>query len=602
VVAQDDPCAGQGASGVGVGELVDALDEPVDPQRRPCSPRREPVEPQRGDDASGTIELAALERSPQRSLDVGGLGVESGNDQALLAEQPPPAVGRQLHDPRQVRVADRVGLGRLVESFARVLTYRFEQAVPARRPVGLDERASDQGVERLEDVEPRDPLGGAERETSREDGQPSQEHALVVVEQVVAPVQRRAHRVLSSHVAPAACQDAELVVEPARQLGERHRAKTSGSELDRQRDAVEPGAHRVDRVDVVDRPWRPLLEQRPGAGAVEPRHRPRALGADAERFPARRQHLRPRRTCCDLGDDLSGGIDHVLAVVEHEEQVAVADRRDQRRRVPGACTRGDGGSDLLGGLERRQLDDAHLPGDPLGDGQRQPRLPAPSGTDDRDDGRLAEELEQRVDLVLAPDEARRRLRHGARRRSAEDRERRRQPVHDQLVEADALVDVAHVVMAEVFGRDTLRQVPDDLEPRRFGEQHLPAVPDVADPGCVMEGEPGRPARAHVDGPGVHGHAHPPRSVGPRLGVQRSLGGDGRSRCGQRRREDGGDAVSLGADHLATLIGDGLTQELVVTRQRVGVPIAEGAEMCGRCLEIGEQQPPHRCACCYDASS
>ena len=89
----------------------------------------------------------------------------------------------------------------------------------------------------------------------------------------------------------------------------------------------------------VDR-HRPVDEERDGARGGGIRHRrvgvghrertelERALGPHAQRRPARHEQLQPRKRG-DQAHEISGGIDHVLHVVDDEQQIASGQRGQQ---------------------------------------------------------------------------------------------------------------------------------------------------------------------------------------------------------------------------------------------------------------------------------
>ena len=76
--------------------------------------------------------------------------------------------------------------------------------------------------------------------------------ALLVVEQVVAPVDQRAQRLLArQRRAIAAGQQTEAIGQPRRDLLDRQRAHARGGQLERERNAVEALADAGDRRRVV---------------------------------------------------------------------------------------------------------------------------------------------------------------------------------------------------------------------------------------------------------------------------------------------------------------------------------------------------------------
>src|SRR5439155_3048295 len=142
-------------------------------------------------------------------------------------------------------------LAALEELFAGVRARRLEQ--PIRRgsaaEVGRNERLGHEVRHALDDVRARelrarrDRGGGVEREASREHRQPPQDDALRLGQQLVAPVERRAQRLLArQRRAAAACEEPEAIVEPRRDAFDAERGDARGGELDGERHAVEAAA------------------------------------------------------------------------------------------------------------------------------------------------------------------------------------------------------------------------------------------------------------------------------------------------------------------------------------------------------------------------
>ena len=97
-----------------------------------------------------------------------------------------------------------------------------------------------------------DRLGGLEVAAAGEDRQPIEQPPAAVVEQVVAPGDRAAQRLLAGRqVARAGGQDVELLLEPGEDRLGRQELDPRGGELDRERHAVQAGADRGDRRGVL---------------------------------------------------------------------------------------------------------------------------------------------------------------------------------------------------------------------------------------------------------------------------------------------------------------------------------------------------------------
>jgi hypothetical protein len=113
---------------------------------------------------------------------------------------------------RRVAIPHLFALARLLQALERVLPDRLEHRETA--VVGADEALVDERLERLE-------AGGAhllrrlERPAAREDAEPREQTLLLLAQQVVAPLDRRAQRALPfGRVAGAAGQHRQSPVEP----------------------------------------------------------------------------------------------------------------------------------------------------------------------------------------------------------------------------------------------------------------------------------------------------------------------------------------------------------------------------------------------------
>jgi hypothetical protein len=110
----------------------------------------------------------------------------------------------------------------------------------------------------------------------------------------------------------------------------------------------------------------------------------------------------------------------------------------------------------------------------------------------------------------------------------------------------------------------------------------------------------RAARVHVDAdvvaaaeypvPCVEPHPDPQRAaVGPGVGGQATLRGDGRSDRLNRAGEGHEEGVALDADDHATRMLDGLGDDGRVLVLHGRIPIPELLEQCGRPLDVREQE-------------
>jgi hypothetical protein len=110
-------------------------------------------------------------------------------------------------------------------------------------------------------------LGGVDGKSAGENGEPAQQCPLVLVEQVVAPVDQRAQGLLArKRAAVAPCQQLEAVTQVERDLLDRHRPYAGGSELDGQREAVEAAADFGNPRDVLRGDGKPRTRGRRAVG------------------------------------------------------------------------------------------------------------------------------------------------------------------------------------------------------------------------------------------------------------------------------------------------------------------------------------------------
>ena len=185
-------------------------------------------------------------------------------------------------------VAHHLGCSRVGdERLLAVLAQRLQQPV-ARRPVraGLGEhhRAVDQRGQQVEHVwrverfEAAHRFGVDEREVAGEHREPLEQQALVIRQQVDAPRHRRQQCLVALvPTAAARAQQPEAVVQARQDLYRRQGAHPRRGQFDRQRDAVQPDADRLDHRPVgvvdgepVDRGGRALGEQPHRVGVRNP--------------------------------------------------------------------------------------------------------------------------------------------------------------------------------------------------------------------------------------------------------------------------------------------------------------------------------------------
>ena len=175
----------------------------------------------------------------------------------------------------------------------------------------------------------------------------------------------------------------------------------------------------------------PLDEQRRGVVSGERSQRDLVLPVEPERLSAGRHDPQPGASGKQTGSDRGRGIEHVLAIVEDDDDPAVPETLDRpigcgrwsialagRGPVRGADGRGHRFVDGRWINDRRELDQANLSvvGDPAADLERQPRLPRSGRPDDRHQLRPRHRLLERSELVGPTDERRQRRRQCRRER------------------------------------------------------------------------------------------------------------------------------------------------------------------------------------------
>ena len=157
----------------------------------------------------------------------------------------------------EVARAGSVRLARFIEPVLGILADRLERPVAAGLGLQADERFLDQRGQEFQhvcDVEPRsgaDSFGPLQRPAAGKHGESPEQRALYQVQQIVAPVDQRAQRLLARRCCSAALrQQPEAIVEPFGNRLHRQRAQPRGGELDGERDAVEAATDLDHRVRV----------------------------------------------------------------------------------------------------------------------------------------------------------------------------------------------------------------------------------------------------------------------------------------------------------------------------------------------------------------
>ena len=201
-----------------------------------------------------------------------------------------------------------IALPCFVEPLLRVLSHRLHQ--PVALAIGLhgDKRFVDQVRQEIEYIALRyvaagtHGFRGVERPAPRKDREPAQQRALVFRQQVVAPVDQRAQRLLARHrSAVSSCQKAETVRESRGDRLDGQGAHARGSEFERQRNSIQPLTYVGHRCGVLLgelecrlRRDRPIDEQQHGL-VLRERRKPDRLS----RIGNRKRGNRIARLTCD---------------------------------------------------------------------------------------------------------------------------------------------------------------------------------------------------------------------------------------------------------------------------------------------------------------
>ena len=202
---------------------------------------------------------------------------------------------------------------------------------------------------------------------------------LPLAQQVVAPGDRGPQRVLALvGVLRAAGQQRQPLVEPAQQRLGRERPHPRRRELDRERQAVEPGADLRDGLGVLlgdpevgRRRLGPLGEERDRVRRPELGDAVGLLAVEAERRAAGGQQLQAGRLGQAGSTSGRRRRQHLLEVVEHEQELLVAQVLDQRleralaRLLAQAERLRDRRHDELRLPHRRELDEGSAAREPL---------------------------------------------------------------------------------------------------------------------------------------------------------------------------------------------------------------------------------------------
>ena len=436
----------------------------------------------------------------------------------------------------------------------------------------------------------------------------------------MTPRDRRSQRplALGSVARPSGEQRETLGETLGQRVGteQRHPARR---QLQRERKTVERG-HDADhggrRPFVESKPGMhgggPLREQSNGIERLRIRGIVRGPAWAAARIVARPRSwsgmrlvartVRPGEPSISIPNDRCG-LDHLLHVVQHQQQLAVPEMSPQRiRRVlsrvaPDLERRGDLGQHHLRVGHRAEVDEERPVGESIQDlrrhADRQPGLAGATRADDRHQARAAEHLLEPRHLLLAAHE---RGPFGGQVGGTcverpELREVGRQPGDHEIVEPQRIGEVLETVKPQIAQDHTVRQGLFDETRGRVREDHLAAMADRGDAGRAIHVDPEVVVTAERALTGVHADADADlRSVGPGVRRKPSLGLRRREHRAGRRAEDREERVALGPDLDPAPPVDGLAHDHAVRVLQLSVGFGtERLEQPGRALDIREQE-------------
>jgi hypothetical protein len=268
-----------------------------------------------------------------------------------LGRSTQPRLGPFTHgqEERGVRRVHRRRFAGVAELAGRVLPQRLQHAVPGvtAGPVGNDQRLPNQPLQQLHHPLHRqfrvsdDGLGGGQGPPAAEHRQPTEQHPLLLREQVVAPIHRAPQGPLPRlGRAVAGGQHREPVPHPVGQLERLQSGQPGGRQFQGQGNAVQPAANHGDRIKsgavegqvgadrgraVQEQPGRRELRDPLGwalfRGDRQRRDRELNFAGHGERLAAGRQDPHQRAALQDGLHQPGDWFDQVLAVVQHNQHV-----------------------------------------------------------------------------------------------------------------------------------------------------------------------------------------------------------------------------------------------------------------------------------------
>ena len=177
--------------------------------------------------------------------------------------------------------------------------------------------------------------------TTRKNRQSFEDALLIAEQQLVTPVDNRSKGLLArQRVAEAAGEKPKTVVQTRQDLLDGKGTRAGRSQLDGEREPVKTETNIGDGTENLvgkfqsraDR-LRTGKKQLHGIICRQRRYRPNMFAAHPEALATRRQNTQTGASTQQVFGDLSGRIDHVLAIVEHDQQVTFTDHGGELSRV-----------------------------------------------------------------------------------------------------------------------------------------------------------------------------------------------------------------------------------------------------------------------------
>ncbi|HLW12350.1 MAG TPA: hypothetical protein VKU81_06600 [Casimicrobiaceae bacterium] len=460
----------------------------------------------------------------------------------LRSEKSRPSRFGELYAVAQVPIADDTGVAGQFHPLCRIFTNCFQHPVVRVVHLHHHQRFFHESRHEVEHVRPIEIIAGGDRfrgfecKVARKNRKPPEQHALWLRQQLVAPVDQRAQRLLPrERCAVAARQQPETVIQAGGNGLDSDRAHASSGEFDRQRNAIQSVADLRDVRGVVLgqvkrrlRGHRSLDEKPCGVrlgdfrkrgfalriGNDERRQRIRRLAANVQPLAAGRQELHARQRLQQFRCQFRAGVDQMLAVVEDEQQLAVSAMPGQRLRHGAARflldpeRRGHRLRHQFRVCERRKFDQPHAVGEIIKrvgrDLKRQARLAKAAGADDGDEPCSAQQFPDLVQLTLAADERRHLLRQVVRycfERAQRGKVFAQRRMH-HLIDPFRPREVAQAHGTKVAQRHAGRQPRFDQIGDGLRHQHLSAIGGAHDARGTVDGAAEEVVVAALDDAGV----------------------------------------------------------------------------------------------------